>query len=125
MTASPAGRDESGILSPITAGTLSLVLLLTLVWGFSWPVMKIGVTELAPLTFRAITLPFSALSMLAFAKLSGKSIQVPRRLWGKVGALALFNISAWNGLVLFGVQQLPSGRSAILDRKSTRLSSSH
>jgi uncharacterized membrane protein len=90
------------------------VLLLTLVWGFSWPVMKIGVTELAPLTFRAITLPFSALSMLAFAKLSGDSIRVPRRLWGKVAALALFNISAWNGLVLFGVQQLPSGRSAIL-----------
>jgi drug/metabolite transporter (DMT)-like permease len=114
VTASPAGRDESGTLSPITAGTLSLVLLLTLVWGFSWPVMKIGVTELAPLTFRAITLPFSALSMLAFAKLSGDSILVPRRLWGKVAALALFNISAWNGLVLFGVQQLPSGRSAIL-----------
>jgi drug/metabolite transporter (DMT)-like permease len=28
--------------------------------------------------------------------------------------LALLNIGAWNGLVLFGVQQLPAGRSAIL-----------
>ena len=25
-----------------------------------------------------------------------------------------FNIAGWNGLVLFGVQQLPAGRSAIL-----------
>jgi drug/metabolite transporter (DMT)-like permease len=31
-----------------------------------------------------------------------------------VAALALFNIACWNGLVLFGVQQLPAGRSAIL-----------
>jgi drug/metabolite transporter (DMT)-like permease len=29
-------------------------------------------------------------------------------------ALALFNIACWNGFVLFGVQQLPAGRSAIL-----------
>jgi drug/metabolite transporter (DMT)-like permease len=114
VTASPVSPDESGSHSGITAGTLSLVLLLTLVWGVNWPIMKIGVTELAPLTFRAITLPFAALGMLAFARLSGDSLHVPRRLWGKVAALALFNISGWHGLVLFGVQQLPSGRSAIL-----------
>ena len=28
--------------------------------------------------------------------------------------LAFFNIAGWNGLVLFGVQQMPAGRSAIL-----------
>jgi hypothetical protein len=26
--------------------------ILTLVWGCNWPVLKMGVTELAPLTFR-------------------------------------------------------------------------
>jgi drug/metabolite transporter (DMT)-like permease len=31
-----------------------------------------------------------------------------------VALLALFNIAGWNGLLLFGVQQLPAGRSAIL-----------
>jgi drug/metabolite transporter (DMT)-like permease len=35
-------------------------------------------------------------------------------LWKRLGVLAFFNIAAWNGLVLFGVQQLPAGRSAIL-----------
>ena len=35
-------------------------------------------------------------------------------MWGKVALLALFNITGWNGLLLFGVQQLPAGRSAIL-----------
>ena len=90
------------------------VAVLALVWGCNWPVLKLGVTEIAPLTFRALTLPFAALGLLGLAKLTGDSIRVPRALWGRVAALALCNISGWNGLLLFGVQQLPAGRSAIL-----------
>ncbi len=32
---------------------LVTLLLLTLVWGLNWPVMKLGVTEYPPLSFRA------------------------------------------------------------------------
>jgi len=98
----------------LPASGLFLVAVLTLVWGCNWPVLKLGVTELAPLTFRGATLPFAALGLLLAARLSGDSIRIPREHWGKVLALALFNIAAWNGLILFGVQQMPAGRSAIL-----------
>lgn len=98
----------------VPASGLLLVAILTLVWGCNWPVLKLGVTELAPLTFRGTTLPFAAIGLLLAARLSGDSIAIPRALWGKVLALALFNITAWNGLILFGVQQMPAGRSAIL-----------
>jgi len=98
----------------VSAATLFPVAVLTLIWGFNWPILKMGVTEIAPLTFRALTLPFAALGMLGVAHWSGNSVRIPRVLWGKVAALALFNIACWNGLVLFGVQQLPAGRSAIL-----------
>ncbi len=98
----------------VSASGLFLVAILTLVWGCNWPVLKLGVTELAPLTFRGATLPFAALGLLLAARLSGDSIRIPREHWGKVLALALFNIAAWNGLILFGVQQMPAGRSAIL-----------
>ena len=91
-----------------------LIGILALVWGCNWPVLKVGVTELPPLTFRAASLPFAAICLLIVARISGESIAIPRALWGKVAVLALFNIAAWNGLILFGVQQLPSGRSAIL-----------
>jgi drug/metabolite transporter (DMT)-like permease len=90
------------------------ILVLTLVWGCNWPILKMGVTELAPLTFRALTLPFAALGLLAVSRLSGDSVRVPRALWPRLGILALFNIVGWNALVLFGVQQMPAGRSAIL-----------
>ena len=96
------------------AGSLALLPVLVLVWGCNWPVLKLGIAELAPLTFRSFTLPFAALGLLAVAKLTGDSIRIPRRLWGRVAVLALFNIALWNGLVLFGLAQLPAGRTAIL-----------
>jgi drug/metabolite transporter (DMT)-like permease len=101
-----AKRSETGALVPIA--------ILALIWGCNWPVLKIGVTEVPPLTFRAITLLFAAIGMLAVSRFSGDSILVPRDLWAKVAALAFFNIAGWNGLVLFGVQQLPAGRAAII-----------
>jgi drug/metabolite transporter (DMT)-like permease len=99
---------------PPNARALLPIALLTLIWGCNWPVLKMGVTELAPLTFRGLTLPFAAAGMLVVAALSGDSLRVPRAWWGRVAALAFFNIAGWNGLVLFGVQQMPAGRSAIL-----------
>lgn len=98
----------------VPASSLLLVLILTLVWGCNWPVLKLGVTELAPLTFRAVTLPFAALGLLLVARLSGESIRIPRALWPRVAVLALFNIAGWNWLILFGIRQMPAGRSAIL-----------
>jgi drug/metabolite transporter (DMT)-like permease len=98
----------------LTLGALLQVAVLALVWGCNWPVLKMGVSLLPPLTFRGLTLPFAALGLLAVAKLSGESIRLPRRLWGEVALLALLNIGGWNALVLFGVAQLPAGRSVIV-----------
>jgi len=90
------------------------VAVLALVWGSNWPILKLGVTEMAPLTFRALTLPFAGLGLLAIAKATGESIRIPRAMWPMVAALALVNITGWNGLVLFGVREMAAGRSAII-----------
>ena len=90
------------------------IAILTVIWGCNWPVLKMGVAEIAPLTFRSITLPFAAIGMLMIARASGDSIRVPREWWWRILVLCFFNIAGWNGFVLFGVQQLPAGRSAII-----------
>jgi drug/metabolite transporter (DMT)-like permease len=100
--------------SGITAAALIPVLVLTFVWGCNWPILKMGVAEIAPLYFRGLTLPLAGIGLLAIAYFSGERIAVPRSLWARVACLALFNIAIWNGLILFGVRQLPAGRSAIL-----------
>ena len=108
-SSSPATAQHA---TPVSG--LLLVGILALVWGCNWPVLKIGVSELPPLTFRAASLPFAGIGLLIVARLSGDSIAIPRALWGRVAMLALFNIAAWNALIVFGVQQMPAGRSAIL-----------
>jgi drug/metabolite transporter (DMT)-like permease len=90
------------------------IIVIALVWGCNWPVLKMGVSEMAPLTFRALTLPFAAAGMLAVARIVGDNIRIPRAFWPHLLGLSLFNITLWNGFVLFGVQQLPAGRSSIL-----------
>jgi len=98
----------------VTAGALIPIAVVTLLWGCNWPVLKMGVPEIPPLTFRAFTLPLSALGLLLIARVAGDSIRLPRPMWGKVAMLALFNCTGWNGLLLFGLQQLPAGRAVIL-----------
>jgi drug/metabolite transporter (DMT)-like permease len=105
---------KAGASTHATAGSLVPVAIITLLWGCNWPILKLGVAELAPLTFRTLTLPFAAIGLLALARIAGDSIRIPRQMWGKLALLAFFNITGWNGLLLFGVQQLPAGRSAIL-----------
>jgi len=90
------------------------MVILALVWGCNWPVIKYGVTELRPLTFRAATLVFAAMGLLVVSKLSGESIRIPRALWVKVIALSVVNIVGWNALIVYGIQQMSAGRSAIL-----------
>src|SRR5438132_13387226 len=107
-------NDSTATKTRSAPAGLLLIGMLALLWGCNWPVLKVGVTELAPLTFRAASLPFAGIGLLILAKLGGDSIAIPRALWPKVAALAIFNIGAWNGLIVFGVQQMPDGRSAIL-----------
>ncbi len=109
MGKSPARADAHPLAHAIVP-----ILLLAVVWGCNWPVLKIGVTEVAPLTFRALTLPVAALGMFLVTRWSGESIRIPRAWWGRLATLAFLNIAGWNGFVLFGVQQLPAGRSAII-----------
>ncbi len=88
--------------------------ILALVWGCNWPILKISTTEIAPLTFRAITLPFAAAGMFLVARAARDGVSVPREWWWRLTVLAFFNVAAWNGVVLFGLQQLPAGRGVIL-----------
>ncbi len=94
---------------------------LTLVWGLNWPVMKAGVSGLPaapsafpPLTFRALSM-WLGLPVLGLALLLLKvPFTMPRRHWRELGLLTVANMLVWHVVIIIGVQQLSSGRSAIL-----------
>ena len=93
---------------------LVLIVLLTLVWGVNWPVMKLGVTDFPALTFRALSI-WLGLPLLALGLLVMKvPFRVPRRHWPELLWLAATNMFVWHVCIILAVKTLSSGRAAIL-----------
>src|SRR6266700_1320016 len=91
-----------------------LVPLLALGWGSNWPVMKVVMTEMAPLHFRVLCLIAGAVGLFAIAQANRLPIRVPKGSWPRLVAIAAFNVAAWNVLAVYGVTFMESGRAAIL-----------
>ncbi|WP_323012116.1 DMT family transporter [Castellaniella sp.] len=91
------------------------LVLLTLMWGLNWPVMKLGLRDWSPLWFRAITMAGGALALLIYYRRQGIPV-LPRgkAQWRSVVVLGLPNVMGWHGLSIIGVSLLPAGRAAIL-----------
>jgi drug/metabolite transporter (DMT)-like permease len=87
---------------------------LALVWGCNWTAMKVAISEIAPFTFRTLCLGVGSGILFAVLRASGQPLAIPRRHWPRLALLALFNITFWNLLVVFGLAHIPSGRAAIL-----------
>jgi drug/metabolite transporter (DMT)-like permease len=98
----------------LSARDLWLLALLTLTWGLNWPIMKIGVQDFPPLTFRAISVVGGLPVMWLLVRWQGLSLRVPREDWPEMFKLGLFNMVGWFLLVIYGVKLLSSGRAAIL-----------
>ncbi|TWO70960.1 DMT family transporter [Caenimonas sedimenti] len=98
----------------LTPRQLVLLALLTIVWGINWPVMKLGVTNYPPLTFRALSMvlgiPVLALGLLALRV----PFTLPRRHWRELLLLAATNMFVWHVCIILAVRTLSSGRAAIL-----------
>jgi drug/metabolite transporter (DMT)-like permease len=93
---------------------LVVLVLLTLTWGINWPVMKVGVTDFPPLTFRALSmwlgLPVLGLAMV-FMKVP---FRIPREQWRELLWLSATNMFVWHVCIILAVRTLSSGRAAIL-----------
>ena len=87
---------------------------LTLAWGLNWPMMKFSLRELSPLYFRALTMSSGSLLLLAWFTARGHDMRLPRGAWGPLALLALPNVLGWHLFSILGVQELASGRAAIL-----------
>jgi len=95
-----------------TGASIAAIVGLSLIWGYHWSVMKIGLYYCGALTYCAIRCIIAAPLMLAYVKLQGRSIRLKAPGWailiGVVQTAGNFGISAI--AVKFG----EAGRSAVL-----------
>ena len=98
----------------ITRRQLWALLALTLMWGVNWPMMKLSLQQLSPLYFRASTMLLGASWLFVYVAAQGERMRPVGREWLTIAALGLPNVLGWHTLSIFGVQELASGRAAIL-----------
>jgi drug/metabolite transporter (DMT)-like permease len=91
-----------------------LLAVLTLGWGFNWPMMKMTLAELPVWTFRGLCVGSGAIGLFVIARANGQATRVPRTQWGWLIVISICNVTLWNVLIGYGLRMLPAGRSAIL-----------
>ena len=98
----------------ISRRQLWALLALTLMWGVNWPMMKLSLQQLSPLYFRASTMLLGAVWLFVYVAAKGERMRPAGREWLTIAWLGLPNVLGWHTLSIFGVQELASGRAAIL-----------
>jgi drug/metabolite transporter (DMT)-like permease len=93
---------------------LLLLTVLTLAWGLNWPVMKVSIGTIAPLSFRTLSMWLGLPVLLAITLVLKVPLRVPRRHWRELAVLTLTNMLVWYTLMIVSLQSLSSGRAAIL-----------
>lgn len=101
-------------MNTLTRKDLVLLALLTLSWGFNWPIMKIGVHDFPPLTFRTLGMIGGLVAIWLAARFQRASLTIPKGEVMTVIKLAIPNMLLWHALIICGVSMLSSGRAAIL-----------
>jgi drug/metabolite transporter (DMT)-like permease len=98
----------------LTRAQLAGVVVVTIVWGLNWPVMKLGVTEYPPFSFRTLSMWLGLPVLWSIIRAMRVPLAIPRAHWREVAVLTFTNMIVWHTLVMVAVPLLSSGRAAIL-----------
>lgn len=93
---------------------LSLVAVLTGVWGTNWVLFPLAVQEVSIWTFRTICVLGSGVLVLLAARARGISLHVPTSERLPLALAALTYLVVWNVASTYAAVLLPSGQAAVL-----------
>lgn len=109
--ATESGPDTYG---PILPRHVGMLLLLAMVWGTSFLVIKIGVEHMSALQLTALRLLVAAVVMILCAMIMRSEFPKGMRAWAYCFALAAFGNSLPFFLISWGEEAIASGLAAIL-----------
>jgi drug/metabolite transporter (DMT)-like permease len=87
---------------------------ISILWGLSWPMMKIALGEILPWTFRTLCLFLGGFGLLVLAKANGSSIAIPIVDLRPLILVALLNITGWQLCSAYGLIHMEAGRAVII-----------
>jgi drug/metabolite transporter (DMT)-like permease len=88
---------------------------LCLIWGVTWPMMKVALNEVPPLSMRVATIGIGALTLLTICFAGRHSLRVPSaKAWGHVAVASILNVVGFALFSAFAQIAAATSRVAIL-----------
>ncbi len=109
-----AGRSGEGDAGTGAVSLVALVVAVTLLWGFNWPVMKIALAEIPPWSYRVVCVYGGGVTLMLLALLTGERVVLERRQVLPLMLVALFSVTGWHMLTAYGLRMVGGGRAAII-----------
>jgi len=91
-----------------------LLIALSLIWGFAWPVMKSVLIEVPPWTFRLYCTVFGGAGFIVLIKLLGFPLKIPKKDFKPVLISSFFNITLWFIFSAYAIANMNAGRASII-----------
>jgi drug/metabolite transporter (DMT)-like permease len=105
----------SGAPAHADIGARLMLAALGLIWGITWPVMKIALDEIPPLTMRASSAVLGAVTYFLLCVLMRRSLRVPSpKVWAHILVGSLLNIVAFSLFGAFAQIAAATSRVAVL-----------
>jgi drug/metabolite transporter (DMT)-like permease len=108
--------DRAVTASPqVDIGARVMLVVLGLIWGVTWPVMKIALNEIPPLTMRGTAAVLGAVTYYMLCVVMRRSLRIPSlKVWAHVLVGSLLNIVAFSLFSAFAQLAATTSRVAIL-----------
>jgi len=107
-----SGSEGNGVITRPAA--LALLCILILIWGVNWPIMKLALEYIPPLTFAAARLALGGLCIMAIL-VARRRFRLPSRHdLPVVFSIGIFQLAAFLAFIHLGLMHVEAGRAAIL-----------
>ncbi|MCH5586574.1 DMT family transporter [Shimazuella sp. AN120528] len=93
---------------------VSLIITVTLIWGYTWVTMKIGLHDIPPFLFSSLRLLIGGLTLFGVQGFMKKPLFPNKSTWKNIIIMSLFMSIGYMGLLTFGMQFVNSGQSSVL-----------
>ena len=98
----------------IPAAVYWLVIALAILWGVSWPLMKLALVEMPPLRFRVFCVGVGGFGLLGVCWAMRAPLAVSREAFLKIAGVALFSAVGWSLCMSYGLRLMESSRAVII-----------
>jgi drug/metabolite transporter (DMT)-like permease len=96
-------------------GARLMLVVLCVIWGATWPIMRIALYEIPPLSMRTMTAALGALTLYLACRIQGRSLRIPdAKAWTHVIIASLLNIVAFTVFGSFAQLTAATTRVTIL-----------